>query len=214
MDVKQQTTAKVIKGESNGLPVRGVVKNQTIAAKIEAEEIVAEARRTANDILQKAVNQAEKLRENAYREGVEKSLAEFEKHLLDVREIRSNVMTEVERDLLSLSVRIAEKILGGELASSKKTVLGIVAAALTNARQREKVTVLVNPSDLDAVAAESERFSTDMKIRFLDFVSDPSIPAGGCIIETEVGKIDALLETQFKAIELALLDRSESEETV
>jgi type III secretion protein L len=211
MKIEQQPTANVIKRPSNGDATRGVIKNQTIAARHEAEHILALARAKADAIIRDAAEEAERIRDEAYRDGAEKSLAEFEKHLLDAREIRSNVMNDVERDVLSLSVRIAEKILGGELASNKKAITGIVSAALTNARQREKVTVSVNPADLEIVAAESEKYSSDTKIRFLDFVADPSVPAGGCVIETEVGKIDALLETQFKAIEMALLDRSESE---
>lgn len=204
----------VIKRVSDGVGYRGVIKNQTLAAKRDAEDIIAQARLEADTILQNAVKEAEVVLDEAYREGIEKSLTEFEKHLIEIREIRSNVMLDVERDLLSLSVRIAEKILGKELTSNNKTITDIVSTALRNARQREKVTVFVNPSDLATVTSEGEKYSSDERIRILDFVADPSVPAGGCVIETEVGKIDARLDTQFKAIENALLGQSDGRESI
>lgn len=214
MDREQQTNANVIKRVPDSAGYRGVIKNQTLAAQRDAEDILARARLEADMIVQNAVKKAERVLDEAYREGTERSLAEFEKHLIEIREIRSNVLRDAERDLLTLAVRIAEKILGNELTSNKKTITDIVSTALRNARQQEKVTVFVNPSDLGTVTTEVEKFSSAQKIRVLDFVADPSVPAGGCVIETEVGKIDARLETQFNVIEGALLGRSEGGENI
>ncbi|NOT46677.1 MAG: type III secretion system stator protein SctL [Acidobacteria bacterium] len=214
MESEQQMAANVIKSGSNGAGHRGVVKNQTIAARREADEILARAHSEAEAIIENAVKESEEVLEKAYREGLEKALTEFEKHLIEIREIRSNVLNDAERDLLKLSVRIAEKILGKELASNKKAVTDIVATALKHARQREKVTVSVNPSDLGAITAGGEKFSSDERIRILDFVADPSVSVGGCVIETEVGKIDARLETQLRVIENALLSQADGGENV
>lgn len=214
MDREEQTTVNVIKRVSDSAGYRGVIKNQTLAARRDAEDIVAEARQEADAIVQNAVREAEQVLDEAYREGIERSLAEFETHLIEIREIRSNVLQDAERDLLTLAVRIAEKILGKELTSNKKTITDIVSTALRNARQREKVTVFVNPADLGAITSEGEKFSSNERIRILDFVADPSVPAGGCVIETEVGKIDARLETQFKVIENALLSQSDGGENI
>lgn len=208
MELEEQTTVNVIKAVPDGGAYRGVIKNQTIVAKRDAEDILAQARFEADAIVQNAVKEAERVLEEAYLEGIEKSLAEFESRLLEIRVIRSNVLLDAERDLLTLAVRIAEKILGKELTSNKKAIADIVSTALRNARQQEKVTVFVNPSDLEVVAGEREKFSSDERIRLLDFVADPAVPAGGCVIETEVGKIDARLETQFKVIENALVARA------
>lgn len=208
MELEEQTAANVIKRASNGTAYRGVIKNQTIAARHEAKEIVAQALLEAETIIQNAGAEAERVLAEAHREGLEKALSEFEQHLFEIREIRTNVLDDVERDLLKLSVRIAEKIIGKELAADKRTVTNIVSTALKHARQREKVTVSVNPSDLAAISEESEKFSSSERIRILDFVADPSVPAGGCVIETEVGKIDARLETQLKVIENALISQA------
>jgi type III secretion protein L len=214
MDLEEQTAVNVIKRAPDSAGYRGVIKNQTLAARRDAEDITAHARLEAETIIQNAAKEAERVLDEAYCEGIEKSLAEFERHLIAIREIRSNVLRDAERDLLTLSVRIAEKILGKELILNKKTIIDIVSTALRNARQREKVTVFVNPSDLGTVTSEGEKYLSEEKIRILDFVADPSVPAGGCVIETEVGKIDARLEIQFKVIENALLSQSDGGENI
>lgn len=212
MEREEQTPANVIKRPPGTTGLRGVVKNQTIAALREAEEIVARARAEGDEIRREALEEAERVREAAYREGFEKALAEFTEHLINIKEIRVNALMDAERDLLRLSVRIAEKILGRELDADKGAIGDIVKAALHNARQQEKISVLVNPSDLEAAAEAYERFSKEGRNRNIDFVADPSVDAGGCVIETEVGRIDAGLETQLKVIESALLKQAEAEE--
>ena len=143
---------------------------------------------------------------------MEKAVTEFEQNLLEIREIRERVWRETEQDLLRLSIRLTEKILGRELKIDKKAVADIVAAALQNARQQEKLTVRVNPADLPVVEKEIENLTRTGRVRFMDFVADPRVSEGGCLIESEVGTIDARLETQLRVLERALLSQSEGEE--
>ncbi|NJM52959.1 MAG: hypothetical protein HC846_05910 [Blastocatellia bacterium] len=148
----------------------------------------------------------------AYREGSEKALAEFETNLIESREIRERVWRETEKDLLRLAIRLAEKIIGREIKKDQKTIVDIVANAVQNARQQEKLTIRVNPQDLPIIEKETERISVGSKIKFIDFAADPRVVSGGCLIESEVGTIDARLETQLRVLERALLSQSEGEE--
>lgn len=190
-----------------------IVKNQILAARAEAARILEEAEAFAAEIRREAMEETAALREQAYREGMEKSLAEFERNLLEALEIRERVWRETERDLLRLAIRLAEKIIGREIQTDRKTVTDIVAAALQNARQQEKLTVRVNPSDFSLIEEEREKFLPSGRARFIDFVADPRVASGGCLIESEVGTIDARLETQLRVLERALLAQSEGEAT-
>lgn len=216
--MNEQTTElkNLIKGDGRKLissPTnRKVLKNQIVFAREEAARILEEAEEFAAEIRLEAQKEAENLRAGAYRDGVEKAVTEFEKNLLEVREIRDRVWRETEQDLLRLSIRLTEKILGREIKSDKKAVADIVAAALQNARQQEKLTVRVNPSDLPVVEKEVEHLTRTGRVRFMDFVADPRVSEGGCLIESEVGTIDAQLETQLRVLERALLSQSEGEE--
>ncbi len=191
---------------------RKVLKNQIVSAQAEAAQILEEAEKRAAEIRSQAQNDAENLRAEAYRDGVEKAVLEFEENLLETREIRERVWRETEQDLLRLAVRLTEKILGRELKTDKNAVADVVAAALQNARQQEKLTVRVNPSDLPAVEREIENLTHTGRVRFIDFIADPRVSTGGCLIESEVGTIDAQIETQLRVLERALLSQSEGEE--
>ena len=208
--IKRRASKAAVSSPAAGIAPK-IVKNQIVAARAEAVRILDEARAFADEIRRQALEETARLRDEAYREGMEKSLAEFEQNLLEALEIRERVWRETEKDLLRLAVRLAEKIIGREIQAEKQTVTDIVAAALQNARQQEKLTVRVNPADLSLIEEEREKFLPSGRARFIDFIADPRVASGGCLIESEVGTIDARLETQLRVLERALLAQSEGE---
>jgi type III secretion protein L len=187
-----------------------VVKNQIVSAQREAARILEEAEDFAAEIRREAEAEAENLKAEAFREGTENALTEFERNLIETREIREKVWRDSEKDLLRLAVRLAERIVGREIEKDDKTIIEIISTALQNARQQEKLTVRVNPKDLPTIEKKTERFSSG-RIQFIDFVADPRVASSGCLIESEVGTIDARLETQLRVLERALLSQSEGE---
>lgn len=216
MSQEIQGIGNLIKG--NGRKIAGnlgvkqkVIKNQIVSANKEAARILEEAEEFAAEIRREAQTEAENLKAEAHREGTENALTEFEGHLIETREIREKVWRETEKDLLRLAVRLAEKIVGREIKKDDKTIIDIISTALQNARQQEKLTVRVNPKDLPTVEREAEKFALGGRVQFIDFVADPRVASSGCLIESEVGTIDARLETQLRVLERALLSQSEGE---
>lgn len=187
---------------------RTVIKRPVVEARDEARRIVAEAEAAARELRESAAHAALELREAAYEEGREAALAEFTQLLLDARERRDTALAEVERDVLRLSVKLAEKIIGREIERDPATLADIVSAALRHARQNEMLTVRVNPADLPAVEAHRARLDPAGRARFLDLVADPRVRQGGCVIESESGTVDAQLDTQLRVLERALLARA------
>jgi flagellar biosynthesis/type III secretory pathway protein FliH len=145
------------------------------------------------------VASAEAAREAARREGVEagrqEGLAQVTELLERARAAASAHADAAEGDLRTLAVRIAEKILARELALSPAAVVDVVRAALAAAAHRTPLVVRVHPDDVAAVRAARPE---------LDVHADPSIGRGGCLVDTEVGTIDARLDVQLAAIERAL----------
>jgi type III secretion protein L len=215
MNQEIQNAGNLIKGGASkavgNLGVKQkVVKNQIVSAQREAARILEEAEEFAAEIRREAVTEAENLKTEAFREGTENALTEFERNLIESREIREKVWRDTEKDLLRLAVRLAERIVGREIEKDDQTIIEIISTALQNARQQEKLTVRVNPKDLPTIEKQAERFASG-RIRFIDFVADPRVETSGCLIESEVGTIDARLETQLRVLERALLSQSEGE---
>ncbi|MEA2173276.1 MAG: type secretion protein [Blastocatellia bacterium] len=188
-----------------------VVKRAVVEAREQARQIIADAEAEAAALLSSAEATARELREAAYHEGIEAALAELNEHLLAAREERHVALEEVERDVLRLVVKLAEKVIGREIDSHEATLADIVATALRQARQHEMLTVRINPADLPYVQAHSERLDPAGRARFLDLVADPRVAHGGCIIESASGTINAQLDVQLKVLERALLARASGE---
>lgn len=194
-----------------GYRTRPVIKNQVLIARREAKQIIEQAEEYAQELRQRAEVQSQKKLKQAFEKGTEEALLEFEQNLLQAKEIRERVLREIEKDVLKLAVRLAEKIVGREIDEDNETIKDIVSTALQNARQKERITIRVNPSDLQLVQKNSEQFKTTAQTKFIDFVADPRIEKGGCLIESEVGTVDARLETQFRVLERALLAQADGE---
>jgi type III secretion protein L len=200
---------KIIKSVApNKSPGGSITKRHVVDARAEARLIIAAAEEDAAAIRQRAETFARESREKAYREGCESALSEWNTLLVEAQELRDQAVSGVEKDLLRLAVKIAEKILGREIKSNRETIVDIVANALRQARRNEMITVRVNPADLPVLEAHGQRLERAGREQFLDVVPDPQVTAGGCIIESESGAIDAQLDTQLRVLERALLTRA------
>jgi type III secretion protein L len=206
------SSEKIIKNAPANIPRlrRTVTKHQVVDARQEAHEILSAAEMEATTIRENAVAFATETREKAYREGYEAALLEWNTLLLEAHEKRDHVLANVERDVLRLAVKIAGKIIGRELTRDKAAIAEIVANALRHARRNEMITIRVNPGDLTSLEANREKLDPGGRAHFIDIVGDPRVSAGGCIIESESGAIDAQLETQLRVLERALLARTDA----
>lgn len=214
--MNQRISGNVIKGDtsktSKSLGAKSkVIKNQILIARNDAQRIRKEAEDYAAKIRTEAQSQARNLQIQAYQEGKEKALQEIVHQLIEAREIREKIWRETEKDLLRLAVRLAEKIIGREIEKNQETIIEIVANAVQNARQQEKLTIRVNPRDLPLIEKQIDRITSGSKIKFIDLAADPRVSDGGCLVESEVGTIDARLETQLRVLERALLTQSDGE---
>jgi type III secretion protein L len=203
----------VIKADKLQLPEgnqrRTLLKRSVIEANDEARQIIEKAETYASELRQQVEFEADELRENAYQEGKEKALVEMSTLLIDSQEIRDKTLLETEQDILRLSIKLAEKIIGREIEKDKSTVVDIVSNALRNAKRQDKLTIRVSQKDYSTVQEKFTELSQSSRTSYVDIVPDPRVTLGGCIIESEVGTIDARLETQLRALEKALLGQTE-----
>ena len=100
--------------------------------------------------------------------------------------------------LLDLSLEVARQVLRRELTLERDAAVPAVREAIAlisdhTAHPR----VHLSPQDYALVSAELEADATHRGCRF---ISDPSVPPGGCRIETPQGEIDATLETRWRRV--------------
>jgi type III secretion protein L len=210
------TSKNIIKANklqlTDGTQRRTLLKRSVAEAMEEAHQIIEDAKAYSEELRTKVNLEASELLEKAYQEGHEKALTDLNELLIEAREIRDRTLLETEQDILRLAVRLAEKIIGQEIKTDKKVIADIVANALRNTKRQEKLTIRVSQSDYTAIQEQFALLSQSSRSTYVDLVPDPRISLGGCIIESEVGTVDARLETQLKALEKALLGQTEKNE--
>src|SRR5207249_590792 len=137
--------------------------------------------------------------ERAFRAGVERGRTEaraereaigasFAESLRELAAFRARLKDRYERELLELALGVARKVVQQELAERPEIWLGLIRAAVRRVVDRERIAVRVPPRLLAFLrdALPELRASLDA-VKELDLVEDPTLPAGGCIIESRFG---------------------------
>lgn len=192
------------------VPVSGkIIKRELFEASQEARNIVDAARREAEQIVAKAEQERTASVEAGLQLGYEEGLKGWNHILAGAREARENLKAEWEESLLHLAVRVAEKIIGEQLRLHPDTIVPIVREALRSVGQERQLTLLIHPDHRESVQANLDRLQALVgSSRQIHLVANPDIAPGGCVVESELGVIDAKLETQLKCLEEILLSAS------
>ena len=111
---------------------------------------------------------------------------------------RDQVIAELEHDAVALALRLAEQIVAGAIEVAPERIVDIAAVALRRIRDRQHVTLVVNPADLELVSDCVTRLQSELGgIEHLNVQSDRRVGRGGVLARTDEGEIDASIETQL-----------------
>jgi type III secretion protein L len=198
-------SGKIIKAGAEPGVRRHIVEATVYDARLEAERMLAEARAEAERTRADAEQEVERLHAKATAEGRERGLAAVTELLAGARVVAARSRSGAEAELRTLAVRIAEKILGRELSLRPDAVVDVAAEALRLTGEPREVLLRVNPDDLAALERGKPRLVEKCRTASaVSFRADEKVGRGGCIVETELGVVDARLSTQLEAIERAL----------
>jgi type III secretion protein L len=113
-----------------------------------------------------------------------------------------------KNDLKLLAVKIAEKIVGRALEMDPTLINDIVTQALRTTRQQKNVVIRCNEEDYDHLKENEKEFLDLMgQHGTIDIVVDPKIIRGGCIVDSELGVVDARLDVQLKKLQKVLTSK-------
>ena len=116
-----------------------------------------------------------------------------------VEALRAEVAEAAEMDAIELALMLAGKILAGAFQARPELVVEVVQGALRRLSDRRRVTVLVNPVDLDVVReAIGEITAQGSGVELCDLQSDERVAAGSAIVRTAEGEVDASVHTQLE----------------
>jgi flagellar assembly protein FliH len=167
-------------------------------------------------MLAEAAAEAELIREHARAEGHAEGLtagrrdgsAEISAATLalgqalgEIQSLRSATIEAVEHDAIELAIEVAGKILAGTLQARPEQVVELAQGALRRISDRRRITVLVNPADLETVrSAVGEIAAQGSGIEFCEVQSEERVGLGGAIVRTAEGEVDASVATQLERV--------------
>lgn len=116
----------------------------------------------------------------------------------EVSRLRSEIFKNAEREVVTLALAIAEKIVHQELSINREAVQAIFRAAVEAIGEKEKLLVRCHPNDLQAL----EGYLKDLQasqggLGEVEFVADAGLLQGGLKIEAAFCEVDATLEARL-----------------
>lgn len=123
-----------------------------------------------------------------------------------VKRESTEMLSAIDRFSTVLALRIATKIIDREI-ENPAILQQMVASALAQVPSHEKLVIRLNPADrvmLEKLRNENSGGHTLLPADAV-LMADPDVRRGGCMIESNIGTLDARLDTQLRLIEQALL---------
>ncbi|HMB16214.1 MAG TPA: flagellar assembly protein FliH [Pelovirga sp.] len=125
--------------------------------------------------------------------------------LKQVDQLRTQMAQNSCDDMLRLVMTIAEQVIKREVSVHADIINQVIAEALKASVRADHYRIKVNADDLAAVNEHKPLFLASISgLKNLMIEADPAVTAGGCKIESDLGEVDATLETQLAAIRQAL----------
>lgn len=173
------------------------------------QQVLDEANREAEQVYEQA-------REAGYRQGLEAGKAEFARKVEGVLEMygqlaeelrrkREGFLDSLEPQVLALAKLIAQRVIDREVTLDDRLIVRTVRRALAEVSDRQKIRVTVSPEDL----AVMRELVPELRLEFpgietVEVVPGEQVGRGGCIVESELMRVDARLETQLTRVLEAL----------
>ncbi len=185
-------------------PGEKIISGKDFTQILEASEILEKAKQDAIDHHKNTELECEELRKKAHEEGLQQGLEEFNEHILSLDKEAKKILLEMQKIILPLALKAAQKIVGKEIELAPETIVDIVMQAMAPAKQNKKITIFVNKADLEALEKNKPKLKAIFEnLQVLNIQERPDVSPGGCMIETETGIINATAENQWKALENA-----------
>ncbi|MBN2258987.1 MAG: hypothetical protein JW702_00430 [Clostridiales bacterium] len=202
-------------------------------AKEEANRIKETSKALEDEIVQKALKDAEIIIEeekkkayaegleigrdigfdNGYEDGLVASKKESEIILLEAKSTINDAIEEAQKiienaveKIIELSVKIAGEIIKKEIELDDTIIVGIAKAALNEVRNLRHITIKVLPKDKKIIEENLLSFKDICPDAYFTILKDATLKENGCVIETDKKVIDATIDSQLQVVKSILLE--------
>lgn len=194
-------------------PKTRIIPKEDIQEILNGKQLLDKIKEDAKHFRQEVAEECEKLREKAVLDGYEEGFKSWLEHIARLEEEIIKVRKEFEKLLIPIALKAAKKIVGREIELTEDVVVDIVSNALKPVATHKKIVVYVNKKDFQILDQNKPKLKSLFEAleTFTLRVRD-DLTQGSCVIETEVGIINAQIENQWRTLEKAFNNLVQSKE--
>lgn len=187
-------------------PDTRLLKANDYQAFVATQQMLSEAQQQAQELLGNATQEYERQRQSGYEDGMNEAKMEMAEQMIAMAERTVDYFAQVEDKIAGLVMTALQKLIG-EFDDAELT-LRAVRHALQIVSNQPQVTIRIHPSQEQILRKRlGELLAGYTSIGAVEINADPRLNLHGCILETEMGVVDASLEVQLQALERALKNR-------
>jgi flagellar assembly protein FliH len=110
-----------------------------------------------------------------------------------------------EKLVIELSFVVADLIIKREVERDS-IIEGNLRHALSKVLGANQITIKLNPGDLNKMNDDSNHLFAETGLSKIRFESTDTVETGGCLIETDIGSVDARISTQLVELKKNLMN--------
>ncbi len=168
---------------------------------VQASQLIEQAEAKAAQIIQDAEKIYEQRKVEGYKDGLSEVQMEHVEKIMETVISSVTFIENIESTLVDVVVSSIRKVMNS--CSKEELAEQVVHKALNNIRSNQKALLRVCPEDEKTVKTFLANMLTGDGSGFIDVISDPRLERTSCILESELGVVDASLDVQLQALEHA-----------
>jgi flagellar assembly protein FliH len=175
-------------------------------AALRARRILERAQAEAERVRAAAESQAELLRAEAAVQGRAQGLATLSCAFAELAAARDRHLAGLEPHAIQIALSAAKQIVGEEMSISPERAGAIVAPLMTRLRRASVLTLRLHPEDTAFVQRHvSELLANSKSSAQVQVEGDQAIARGGCVVVSDIGTLDARVESRLELMGRAVL---------
>lgn len=169
----------------------------------DAQDIVARATQEADRILADSRHAYELERQRGHQEGLEMARGEQARQMIEHVARSVEFLGKVEGRMVDLVMQAVRKVF--DRFSDEDLVLISVRSVLSAARAEKHMILRVNPGQVEVVRSRLDPLLAGFPaVDFVEVAADARLKSDACVLESDLGLVEASMQTQLEALRAAL----------
>lgn len=128
-------------------------------------------------------------------------------------DLKGNIIKSSELDIINLVLEIAKKVCTESIKFNSEIIKVLTENAIKELKDKEEITIIVNPKLLDILNSISDRLKEDIpQLQNIKIIEDNAVSADGVIVESVLTRVDSRVKSQISEIAEKLFESYNSED--